>query len=69
MADKALQEKSFNFAKNSKHDAYQTSLAPTVYKFFVKKTLGVAVEIMQNQQLAEELHKHMTRKFEKQLFN
>ena len=45
VADKALPDKIFNTAKNSKHDAYQTSLAPTVYKFFVKKTLGGAVKI------------------------
>ena len=38
-----------------------------VYKFFNKKTSGSAVksEIMQNQQLAQELHKPIIRKFEK----
>ena len=38
-----------------------------VYKCFDKKTSGGAVkrEIMLNQQLAQELHKPMIRKFEK----
>ena len=38
-----------------------------VYKFFNKKTWGSAVksEIMQNQQLAQELHEPIIRKFEK----
>ena len=38
-----------------------------VYKFFDKKSSdGVAkIEIMPNQQLAEELHKPIVRKFEK----
>ena len=38
-----------------------------IYKFLDKKILGVAVksEIMSNQQSAEELHKPVTRKFEK----
>ena len=38
-----------------------------VYKFFDKKTVGGAVksEIMQDKELAEELHKSIIRKFEK----
>ena len=38
-----------------------------IYKFLDKKILGGAVksEIMSNQQSAEELHKPVTRKFEK----
>ena len=38
-----------------------------ICKFFHKKTSGGAVKskIMQNQQLAEELHKPIVRKFEK----
>ena len=38
-----------------------------VYKFFDKKSSGgvVKIEIMPNQQLAEELHKPIVRKFEK----
>ena len=38
-----------------------------VYKFLDKKTLGGTTksEIMQNEQLAEELHKPIIRKFEK----
>ena len=39
-----------------------------VYKFFDKKPKGSGakhVNTLQNQQLAEELHKHITKKFEK----
>ena len=39
-----------------------------VYKFFDKKTAGGAAknEVMQNKKSAEELHKAIIRKFEKQ---
>ena len=39
-----------------------------VYKYFDKKTAGGAVknEIVQKKELVEELHKPITRKFEKQ---
>ena len=36
-----------------------------VYKFFDKKTSGGAIAIPQNEQLAEELYKPITRKFTK----
>ena len=64
-SDKVLRDKAFNIAKNSKHDGYQRGLASIVYKFFDKKTQGSGAnnEIKQNQQLAEELHKPMIRKF------
>ena len=60
---------------NSKHDGYQRGLPSNVYKFFDRKTsslwanksAGGAVknENMSNQELAEELHKFIIRKFEK----
>ena len=55
-------------------DGYQRGLASMVYKFFDKKTKGTGVElanqsaiksIPQNEQLAEELHKPIIRKFKK----
>ena len=58
-SDKVLRDKAFNIAKNPKYDGYQRGLASVVYKFFDKKTTGIAVvnnEIKQNLQLAEELH-------------
>ena len=36
-----------------------------VYKFFDKKTSGEAVEVVLNKESTEELHKRVTRKFEK----
>ena len=76
VADKALRDEAFNIAKNSKYDEYQRGLASMVYKSFDKKpaslsdksTRGSGVNIKlapQNQQLAEELHKLIIRKFKK----
>ena len=71
-ADKVLGDKAFNIAKNSKYDGYQRGLASMVYKFFDKKTKGSGItlankcaikSITQNEQLAEELHKPIIRKF------
>ena len=79
VADKILRNKAFNIAKDPKYDGYQRGLASTVYNFFDKKsasladksTKGSGVTILtnkslsQNQQLAEELHKPIIRKFKK----
>ena len=66
-SDKILCEKVFNSAKIGKYNGYQRNLASLVYKCFGKKSLDGAVksETMQNQQLAEVLHKPNIRKFEK----
>ena len=62
---KILRGKAFNIAKNLKYDGYQRDLASMVYKFFDKKSTssGIKNESTQNQQLAEELHKQIIRKF------
>ena len=61
-----LSNKAFNIAKNPKYDGYQRCLTSMVYKFFDKKNLsGVNNEIKQNQQLAEKLHKPITKKCKK----
>ena len=54
-----LRDKAFNIGKNTKHDGYQCGFASMVHNFFDKKTSGgeIKKEIIQNQQLAEELHK------------
>ena len=68
-SDKVLRDEAFNIAKNPKYDGYQRGLASMVYNFFDKKSAsgsGVANnEIKQNLQLAEELHKPITRNFKK----
>ena len=66
-ADKVLCDKAFNIGKNPRYDEYQRGVTSMTYKFFDKKTAGVVVknEILQNKELAEELHKPIIRKFEK----
>ena len=71
VADKILKNKAFDIVKDPKYDGYQRGLASTVYKFFDKKSNGSGVKhvntklIPQNNQLADELHKSIIRKFEK----
>ena len=67
--------KRFNIAKNEKYDGYQHGLASMVYNFFGKIYSGGAVthadkfaiknKIILNEQLAEELHKRIIKKFQK----
>ena len=66
-AGKILQDKAFNIATNPRYDRYERSLASMIFKFFDKKTAGSAVidEIMQNKELAEQLHKPVIRKLGK----
>ena len=76
--DKVLRDRAFNVAKDPKYDGYQRGLASMVYKFFDKKTAGSGVttlanksaikSIPQNEQLAEELHKPIIRKFKKEKY-
>ena len=76
--DKILKNGAFNIAKDPKYDGYQRGLASMVYKIFDsnvgspdKKSSGSGAKHVntkltpQNQQLAEELHKPIIRKFEK----
>ena len=64
-SDNVLRDKAFNIAKKTKYDGYQRSLASMVYKIFDKKCTGSDVnnKIKQNQQLSEELHKPISKKF------
>ena len=78
VADKILKNKAFDIAKDPKYDGYQRGLASMVYKFFDsnvaspdKKSVGCGAKrvntkiIPQNEQLAEERHKPIIRKFKK----
>ena len=71
VADKILRNRAFSIAKDPKYDGYQRGLGSRVYKFFDKKSKGSGVKHVntkltpQKQQLAEELHKPIIRKFEK----
>ena len=66
-SDKILRHKSFNIPKNSKYDGHERGLASMVYTFLDKKTSGSGIksENMLNNELAEELHKLIIRKFKK----
>ena len=76
VADKILKNKAFDIAKDQKYDGYQRGLV--VYKFFDskvaspdKKSVGSGAKRVntkitpQNEQLADELHKPIIRKFKK----
>ena len=71
VADKILKNRAFNIAKDPKYDGYQRGLASMVDIFFDRKSVGSGAKHIntkitpQNQQLAEELHKTIIRKFEK----
>ena len=66
VADKILKNKAFDIAKDPKYDGYQRGLASMVYKIFDKKSEGSDVKLIpKNEQLANELHKPIIRKFEK----
>ena len=64
-SDKVLKDKAFAIANDPKYDGYQRGLASMVYKFFDTKSKGSGIknEIKENQQLANELHKPIIRKF------
>ena len=69
VADKTLKNKAFDITNNPKYDGYQRGLASMVYNFFDKKSQESGVKhvnnkpIPQNEQLADELHKPIIRKF------
>ena len=70
-SDKILKYKAFKITSNPKYDGYQRGLASIVYKFFDKKSAslnkssGSGIANEPNYQLANELHKPITREFEK----
>ena len=72
---KVFRDKAFNIVKNPKYDGYQRGFASVVYKFLDKRSStannsggAVTSGIMPKQQLAEELHKSVVKKFAKQQY-
>ena len=66
VADKILKNRAFDIAKDPKYDGYQRGLASKVYNFFGSKVSGSGAKVIsENEQLANELHKPIIRKFEK----
>ena len=66
-ADKVLRDKTYKTAKNLNHNGYGRALASMVYKLFDKNSKGTGIknEFKENQQLANELHKPIIKKFKK----
>ena len=62
-SDIVLKNKALKIANNPKYNGYERGLASIVYKFFDKKSKGSGLK--ENQQLADELHKPIIRKFKK----
>ena len=58
---KVFKDKASKIGSNRKYDGYQRGSASMVYQFFDKKSKGSGIK--QNQQLANELHKPIIRKF------
>ena len=61
-SDNILKDRAYEIARNCNYDGYQRAIASIVYKFFDKKT-GSRMSV--NEQLAEELHKPVIKKFKR----
>ena len=57
-----LKDRAHEIARNCGYEGYQRALASMTYKFFVKKT---GSRLCVNEQLAEELHKPVTKKLKR----
>ena len=64
-SDNVLRDKAFKIASNTKYDGHERGSASMVYKFFDKKSAGSGIKSMPNQQLADELHRLIIRKFKR----
>ena len=62
-SDIVLKNKTLKIASNPKYNGYERGLTSMVYKFFGKKSKGAGLK--ESQQLADELHKPIVRKFRK----
>ena len=62
---RVLRCKEFEIASNSKYGRYERGLVSIMYKFFDKKSKHNGIKSMPNQQLADELHKLIIRKFKR----
>ena len=67
-SNKDLRNKAFEIASNPKYNGYQRVLASTVYNLLDKKSKGRSIKFS-NQQLADELHKPIIRKFKIRKFD
>ena len=64
-SEKILKDKAFKIASNPKYNGYERGLDSMAYKLFDKKSAGNSIQSMSNQELADELHKPIIRKFKR----
>ena len=65
-SDKFLRDKAFEIASNLQYDEYEIGLVSMLYNFFDKKSAkGSGINSISNQQLVDELHKPIIRKFKR----
>ena len=62
ISGKILKDRGYELAGDPRYDGYHRALPSMVYKFFAKKTGSGGIV---NEQLAEELHKPVTKKFKR----
>ena len=63
---KVLRDKAFEISSNPKCDGYQRGFSSMVFKFFDKSSAADSgIQSISNQQLAIELHKLISKKFER----
>ena len=60
-----MKDRAFEIARNRNYDGYQRTLASIVYKFFDKKRKKRGSRISVNEQLAEEIHKPVNKKYKR----
>ena len=64
-SEKVLRDEAFKIASDLKYNGFQRGLASMVYKFFDKKSSGRGISNKPNYQLADTIHKQITKKFKK----
>ena len=66
-SDKVLKDKPYQITSNPKYNGYRRGLASMVFNFFDKKSKdsGIKNEIKEKEQLANQLHQPIIRKFKK----
>ena len=62
ISDKIMRDRAYKIARNRNYDGYKRAVVSMVYKFFDKK-IGSGISV--NEQLAEELHKPIIKKFKR----
>ena len=64
-SDKVIEDKAFKTAINPKYNGYERGLTSMVYKVLDKKSKGSGIKYISDQQLENQLHKSVIRKFKR----